>query len=119
MLHFLEVPDKGCTTEGETVKSKAQHRARIKPTTSRVLLCRCVLYHCATAAAQPCQVRLNKKYLEAVIGVLLQNKVIIKIFLRVLPNAIYGLCYNNWHNSHLDFGRGARELTGVQVASLG
>ena len=29
---------------------KAQHPAVIEPTTSRVLLCRCALYHCAAAA---------------------------------------------------------------------
>ena len=33
-------------------RRKAQHPAGIKHTTSRVLLCRHVLYHCATTAAQ-------------------------------------------------------------------
>ena len=49
-LYLLEGPDSGHTTEGKKEKEKAQLPAGIEPTTSRVMLPRHVLYHCATSA---------------------------------------------------------------------
>ena len=52
MLHLLKEPDLEHTSEGLKENNKAQHLEGIEPTTSRVLLRRHVLYHCATTAAQ-------------------------------------------------------------------
>ena len=51
LLHLLEDLIKD-TLEGPRENEKALHPVEIEPTTSRDLICRRMLYHCDTTAAQ-------------------------------------------------------------------